>query len=228
MLNLLNSLKYKKLGKSPSDFLTSTEITNEIISDIVNLEKVHISRKLLFDLTPVFHLEKLEDFNIQEPEYNDDNAEFYLKMYPKHLRPAVKKLNLDYIPLYDLTDLSDFVNLEELQCQGCQLESLEGIQGLTRLRQLNADQGNTFSDLEPLRGLGITRLNISFTGVTDLNPLLDLPELEKLDLGGLEIFDFSPLVRMPKLQEIVMPDFDEIVPDELDEYLNQMKGDQED
>ena len=76
--------------------------------------------------------------------------------------------------------------------------------------------------------MGITRLNISFTGVTDLNPLLELPELEKLDLGGLEIFDFSPLVRMPKLQEIVMPDFDEIVPDELDEYLNQMKGDQED
>lgn len=225
--NLLNSPEYKNRKISQEDLNKVGGITNEVINDIVNIEKLHISRKLLFDLTPIFHLEKLEDFHIQEPEYNDDNAVYYLKMYPKHLRPAVKKLKLDYIPLGDFTDLSDFINLEEVQCQGCQLESLEGIQKLTRLRKLDADQGNTYSDLKPLRGLGITHLNISFTEVTDLSPLLELPDLKELDLGGLKNVDYTPLFHMPQLYGLGMPDFTHILSNELEEHLEWMKRHEE-
>lgn len=220
--NLLKSSKYMDQNVLPVEFLNSKNLASEIISDIVKLEKLHISRKLVFDLTPLSFMENLNDFHIQEPEYGDETAEYYIKMYPERLRSAVRKLNLDYVPLGNFTVLEDFVNLEELECQGCRLDSLEGIQKLTRLRRLVADQGNFYSDITPLRGIGIIHLNISFTNVTDLTPLMHLPALEELDLGGLENIDFSPLLRMPCLKRIVTPDFDEISPKQLKVYLKRL------
>jgi hypothetical protein len=217
---LLESPGYFVKGMDPAFALKSAGESDEVISDIVNLEKVHISRKVLYNLTPLFYLKKINDFHIQEPKYNSNDF-LFLKMYPEHLRSKVYALNLDYIPLYDLTPLEDFVNLEVLQCQGCRLESLEGIEKLKKLKKFTADQGNFYSCLKPLRGLSLTHLNMEFTEVTDIRPLLDVPSLEWINLYYLNIDDLSPLLRLPNLKEVILPDMSEIPVEKLEQYLRE-------
>jgi Leucine-rich repeat (LRR) protein len=93
---------------------------------------------------------------------------------------------------------------------------LDGIEKLTKLKVLYADQGNSYSDLSPLRGLGLTYLNIEFTKVTDISPLIDVPSLEVLDLSFLKIDDFSPLLQLPNLKTVIL--------DNLEFTMKELKG----
>jgi len=214
--NLLNSPGYEGKKMLPTEIIKMIEKSDEIITDIVNLEKLNISRKLFFDLTPVFYLKKINDFHLQAVDWDDPNAEYFIKLYPKHLRSKVRKLFIDGIPLWDFTSLNDFVNVEEMHCQSCCIESLDGIEKLTKLKVLYADQGNSYSDLNPLRGLGLTYLNIEFTKVTDISPLIDVPSLEVLDLSFLKIDDFSPLLQLPNLKTVIL--------DNLEFTMKELKG----
>ncbi len=198
--NLLKSPGYKENKKSPTEVFQEIEKSDSIIKDIVNLEKICISSKLLYDLTPVFYCKKINDFHIQERGWPEVDASF-LYMYPKRLRSKVRRLYLDGASLDDLTSLSDYINLEVFTGQCCRISSLNGIQKLTRLKEFTADQGNYFSDLNPLRGLGLTYLNIEFTRVTDISPLQDVKSLEYLNISFLEISDYSPLLHLPNLRE---------------------------
>lgn len=218
---LLDSPGYLGTGMLPAAVLKLAEESDEVLADIVKLEKVHISRKVLFDLTPLSHLNKISDFHIQDPDYKDRANSLLVELYPKFLRSKVRKLNLDNISMDDFTTLEDFVNLEVLQCQGCGLESIEGIQKLTMLKELRVDQGNFFSDLGPLRGLGLVSLSIDFSQVTDISPLLAVPSLECIDLSGVHIFDLSPLLHLPNLKNVILPNFMEVSADELEQYLKQ-------
>ena len=119
----------------------------------------------------------------------------------------------------DLSPLTDFINLEVLSCKNCRIESLEGIQNLTSLKVFNAGQNNLFSDLNPLRGLNLGSLNIQFTEVTDIGPLIDLPYLEWLDLSYLSVNDLTPLLKLTNLKGVVLPNMAEISIDKLEQYL---------
>jgi len=90
---------------------------------------------------------------------------------------------------------------------------------LPKLKIFNADQGNTYSDLNPLRGLNLVSLNIQSTYVTDISPLVDMPSLEWVNLGSLRISDLSPLLKVPNLKSVVVPTNVEIHKDKLEEYL---------
>lgn len=215
---LLKSPGYAEKAADPANVLKSAGESDQIINDIVNLEKVHISRKVLYNLTPLFYLKKINDFHIQEPGYGSNDF-LFLKMYPEQLRSKVKTLYLDYIPMYDLTPLEDFVNLEVLQCQGCQLESLDGIEKLKNLKNFTADQGNFFIDLKPLQGLGLLHLDINFSHVTDISPLIEIPTLEELDLSFTEVTDLTPLSRLPNLKYLKLPSNTEVTDYDLEEYL---------
>lgn len=199
--NLLESPGYQEKKMSATDVFQEIEQSDNIIKDIVNIEKLDISSKFLFDLTPVYYFKNINDFHIQEPGYPEVDA-LFLSMYPKHLRSKVRRLNIDGASLDDLTALSDYINLEVFTGQGCRISSLNGIQKLTRLKEFTADQGNYFSDLNPLRGLGLTYLNIEAARVTDISPLQDVKSLEKINLNFLEISDYSPLLHLPNLREL--------------------------
>jgi len=217
--NLLDSPKYKNRNLVLTDIYELLEESDEIVTDIVNLVKVHVSPDVICDLSPLSYLKKIEDFHFQLPSWKDVNASF-LSLYPEHLRSKVKRLDIDGLIFEDdLSPLIDFVNLEVLNCQDCQIESLEGIQKLTKLKIFNADQGNSYSDLNPLRGLNLVSLNIQFTKVTDISPLIDVPSLELIDLGFLSIPDLSPLMKLPNLKGVNLPDNIEVPIDELEEYL---------
>ena len=142
-------------------------------------------------------------------------------MYPGHIRSKVRRLDIDGLIFEnDLSPVSYFVNLEVLKCQNCQIESLEGIQKLTKLKIFNADQGNSYSELNPLRGLNLVTLNMRYTKVTDISPLIDVPSLEWVDLGFLSISDLSPLLKLPNLKDVVIPNNVEVSRIVLEENLS--------
>ena len=109
--NLLDSPKYKKRNLVLTDIYEQLDESAEIITDIVNIEKLHLSWWVGFDDTnPLFHLKKIVDFLIQLPEWDDLKASF-LNGYPEHLRSKVTRLDLDgLIFIDDLSPLSDFIN----------------------------------------------------------------------------------------------------------------------
>ena len=221
--NLLESPGYLEKKMSATEVFQEIEQSDTIINDIVNLEKLDISSKLLIDLTPVFYFKNIHDFHIQEPGYPAVDA-IFLSMYPKHLRSKVRRLNIDGANLGDLTSLSDYINLEVFTGQCCRISSLNGIQKLTRLKEFTADQGNYFSDLNPLQGLGLTYLNIEGTPVTDISPLQDVKSLEKINLNFLEISDYSPLLHLPNLRELEDADvwLEEKIPKKIYTKVNQV------
>jgi hypothetical protein len=217
--NLLDSAKYRNRNLVLSDIYEIMDESEEILSDIVNLEKVHVSSNVICNFSQLDYLKKIEDFHFQLPDWKVVDAGF-LDLYPEYLRSKVRRLDIDGLIFDDdLSPLFDFVNLEDLNCQCCQIESLEGIQKLTKLKIFNADQGNSYSDLNPLRGLNLVSLNMQFTKVTDISPLIDVPSLEKLDLGFLNIIDLSPLLKLPNLKVVNMPNNFEVPCNELEEYL---------
>ena len=217
--NLLDGPKYKDRNLVIPDIYNLLEESEEIITDIVNLEKVHVSSDVICDFSPLDYLKKIDDFHFQLPRWKEVDASF-LDLYPEHLRSKVKRLDIDGLIFEDdLSPLVDFVNLEVLNCQDCQIESLEGIQNLKKLKIFKADQGNSYSDLNPLRGLNLVSLNIQFTKVTDISPLIDVPSLEWLNLGFLSISDLSTLLKLPNIKGVIMPDNIEVSMDELTEYL---------
>lgn len=219
--NLLDSPKYKNRNMAITDIYELLEESDEVITDIVNLEKVHVSSDVICDFSPLSYLKKIEDFHFQLPSWKEVNASF-LDLYPEHLRSKVRRLDLDGLIFEDdLSPLIDFINLEVLNCQDCQIESLEGIQKLTKLKVLNAGRDNSFSDLNPLCGLNLVSLNIQLTKVTNINPLIDLPSLEWIDLSFLNIVDLSPLLKLPNLKVVVLNDGIEIPIGELNKYLKQ-------
>ena len=217
--NLLESPKYKNKNLVVYDIYELLEESDEVITDIVKIESLHLSSEGICDLNPLSYLEKINDFHFHLPGWEEVDASF-LDLYPEHLRSKVRRLDIDGLMFEnDLSPLTDFVNLEVLNCLCCQIESLEGIQKLAKLKIFNADQGNFYSDLNPLRGLNLVSLNIQFTKVTDISPLIEVPSLEWIDLGYLNIEDLSPLLKLPNLKSVILSDLVEVPIDELEEYL---------
>ncbi|HCY40655.1 MAG TPA: hypothetical protein DHV48_04765 [Prolixibacteraceae bacterium] len=217
--NLLDSTKYKKRNLILTDIYELLEDSDEIITDILNIGKLDILSDVIYDLSPLSNLDRIIDFHLQLPRWEEVDA-LFLDLYPEHLRSKARRLDIDGLMFEDdLSPLIKFVNLEVLNCPDCQIESLEGIQNLTRLKVFTG-QNNFFSDLNPLRGLNLVSLNIQFTKVTNISPLIDLLSLEWINLGHLSINDFTPLLKLPNLKSVVLPNMAEIPMDELEQYLS--------
>lgn len=86
--------------------------------------------------------------------------------------------------------------------------TLDGVEELSSLRSLRINDANTFAgaDLTPLASLAtLEELQISTAGlVTDLSPVSELPNLERLNLGSVHISDFASLAGAPRLRELVL------------------------
>jgi len=92
----------------------------------------------------------------------------------------------DFPPKYDL----------DLGLRGSELRDISPIRAMPGLRRLHVDAGN-LSDISPLHGMKLTRLDLVNTVVSDLSPLHGM-DLRSLDLSGSrEITALSPLRGMP-------------------------------
>ena len=123
-------------------------------------------------------------------------------------------------PSGDFTIFENFINLESIQIQSCQFESLNGIEKLKKLKSLMGGMNNYFSDLNPLRGLPIKYLDLEWTKVKDLSPLIDVQTLEYLILNCLgKILDYSVLFHLPNLITVIFNNWIEVESNELKDFL---------
>lgn len=81
------------------------------------------------------------------------------------------------------------------------ITTLTGLEAFTNLTQFQTGRtGNTYSSLEPLRGLTkLTQLRLPAGKLADLSPLAGLTDLTSLTLDSNEITDVAPLAGLTKL-----------------------------
>jgi len=91
--NLLDSPEYKNRNLVLNDIYELLEESDEIITDIVNIEKLHLSSNVIYDLCPLSNLDRINDFHLQLPSWEKVDAKF-LDLYPENLRSKVRRLNL--------------------------------------------------------------------------------------------------------------------------------------
>jgi hypothetical protein len=103
--------------------------------------------------------------------------------------------------LYDLSPVSALVGLKSLEIPYAAVSDLLPLKGLP-LTRLDCYKSSV-SDLSPLKGMKLTFLECSGTSVDDLSPLKGM-KLRKLSCGNTKVTDLSPLEGMPLLELVAL------------------------
>lgn len=99
--------------------------------------------------------------------------------------------------------LADLIALERLDLRSTEVVRLEPLRELASLRELDLSGCTGLSDLEPLARLRqLERLRLGYTRVRDLRPLAGLERLTTLELAGTPVADLSPLYELAKLSKL--------------------------
>jgi serine/threonine protein kinase len=120
----------------------------------------------------------------------------------------LRRLAFDPHLVKDLTPLAAVTDLEELDCEGRQfapgqISDLGPLRGL-KLKVLRVSRNFWLSDLSPLAGMPLERLEAYHVRVGDLRPLATT-KLRFLHFGGNEVADLAPLRGLP-LEELHLED----------------------
>ncbi len=108
-------------------------------------------------------------------------------------------------PIRDLSMFAGALNLSQLNLDGCsEVADLSPLRGL-QLKTLSI--GHTaVTDLSPLKDMRLQNLWMSDTKVTDLSALRGMP-LKILYMNECSLLtDLSPLLEMPELEEVLLPE----------------------
>jgi hypothetical protein len=93
--------------------------------------------------------------------------------------------------------------LERLDLRSTEILGLEPLRGMLALRELNCSGCTGLTNLEPLADLPqLRRLRLGYTRVRDLRPLAGLPALEQLELAGTPVTELSPLLGIASLRKL--------------------------
>ena len=116
---------------------------------------------------------------------------------------TITKLYLDDNPLVDITALNSMTGVVELHINDTGISDLAPLQDMSRLRVLlSANNPLADTDLTPLSSLNLRRLDISNTGISDINSLSNMEILKRADLSDNQIEDISALTDLDKLERI--------------------------
>ena len=118
---------------------------------------------------------------------------------PKIVGGVVSGLGFVSDNVTDISPLRALPGLKDLNCSGSSWQRVSNLTDLSPLAGLalaRLDCGATHvSDLSPLKAMPLTKLNFGFSKVADLSPLKGLP-LAKLDLRVSQVRDLAPLKGM--------------------------------
>lgn len=109
-------------------------------------------------------------------------------------------------PIADLTGLEAFTNLTSFATvrTGNTYSSLEPLRGLTKLTQLSLPRGQIV-DLSPLAGLTeLTSLALNFNQIADVAPLAGLAKLTSLGLSNNQIRSLTALPAAPGMTDLML------------------------
>ncbi|MBF4695180.1 leucine-rich repeat domain-containing protein [Fusibacter ferrireducens] len=133
----------------------------------------------------------------------------------------------NHVSIHDLYGIQYFKNLELINFRGNQIselgalkhlkklnqlylgsngfDSIEALSGLTELKRLAIDGNLLTGSLEPLKTLkNLELLNISYTNVKDITPILELKALKYLYFQGPTNADVSIIRKMSQLEDVYL------------------------
>ena len=116
----------------------------------------------------------------------------------------IKKINLAYKIIKDISGIEHLVGLNELTFNGNWIPDISPLASLTSLTWLHlGDQNKFLSDISPLASLtNLKELRAPKNIISDLSPLVNLTKLTRLDLSENKITDVSLLAGLTNLTYI--------------------------
>jgi Leucine-rich repeat (LRR) protein len=116
---------------------------------------------------------------------------------------SLERLGLGCCGVMSLDVIKNLAGLKSLDLRYSAVSDLGDLARLTELEELCLEHCGRLRDLSPLEKLPkLRRLNIGGTDIEDISPLLNCQFLEELNIEGAEtkIADLSPLLRHPSLK----------------------------
>lgn len=165
--------------------ITETKITDISALKGMRLKALDLRCMNISDLSPLRGM-KLEELDIAHTQVKD-------------LSP-LKGMPLRRLDLAGCTNLQSLAGLEHMPLEILEMydTGVTNLQPLkkSRLKELWVGPFDGFSgsltDLSPLHGLPLTKLNVSGTQVSDLSPLKGMP-LKEININATSVTDLSPL-----------------------------------
>jgi len=183
--------------------------------------------RAMIPVTGVPDFSEVDRARVEELMIGRFNSGGYCRLGDDFEFPKMPKLVALHLRSRVLTKLTPFAPLKTLRLLDVgpnkKLKSLEGIEGLSKLEALFANN-TSVKDLGPLRGLPLETLDVSYTRVASLKPILGCTSLKVLELdkskvkslagigalSGLEtltlretkVNDLEPLTELPSLRRL--------------------------
>lgn len=106
---------------------------------------------------------------------------------------SLRKLDLSFNKISDLSEITKLINLQELIVNDNQIKDLTGLNGVKTLKKLDVSN-NFISDITPLTSLkSLVELDVNNNRVKSVSKLSELPELKVLDISRNNINDIDSL-----------------------------------
>ena len=185
---LSNLRKLKKLVLSNNKLTTFTPLNSQ--SD---LEEPQTANSKIADIRPLSVLINLEELYIDHTNISD--------ITPLGSLINLKKLVMNNKNLTTITPLSGLSGLEELHIEGTNISDITPLGSLIKLKKLVMND-NKLTTIAPLSRLsGLVELHIvNCPDIEDIKLVNNMPKLEKLYVGGHNVFDISDVNSRPTLE----------------------------
>ncbi len=216
----LEGLEY--LANLTSLNLEVTDIEDiQPIADLTQLEELNLGFNSITSIDALTNLTSLNQLRLNDNKLNDIDSLFWSsvknlqvldlsnnqlrKIDDLHKLKKLTTLNLSKNQINDISPLAQMTTLRELNLSSNQIVNLdENLKSLTNLEVLDL-QKNKITDISELTWLwytGLRELNLSHNTITDLQPLSNMENLERLFLKDIEVTDVSDLRLLPKILEL--------------------------
>jgi internalin A len=163
----------------------------DMFAKSMRLEHLDLSGAPIMDFSPLAGLPNLQHLDVGETDVRN--------LAPIIGLPALEELNCDRTQVSDLEPLAELARLQIGNRQPTGAEYRPTV----RLKEVRF-AGCPVNDLTPLAQLdGLTRLDLSRTGVTSLEPLHNHRNLSSLDISNTEVSDLGPKGSLANLGYLI-------------------------
>lgn len=194
-----------------------------LLSNLINLQVLDVSKSLVDDLTPLSRLTNLEVLLVSDTKLRDLNGVQSMARL-EHIdasRAFIEDISalsgltnlrrLEFFPhtITDISALASASNLEYLDLstnRTMNIGSIAALAGKPALRYLDMSNNGTntrFQDISPLiQSADLRFLDLSNQNIVDLSPIQEARLMTTLRLGGNPIGDINPLRGLTALFEL--------------------------
>lgn len=161
------------------------------LSPLQNLKILDIQKNTISDINPISGLSNLEVLKLDDNSVSDISGLSNL--------PKLRYISLEENPVSDISGLIKFAStLSVIDIRGTQVVDISLFNSWSIWFSLVVRR-TKITDLSPLSGKKIGKLNIEYSDVGDLEPLAGNPYLKHLYALGSQVTDLSPLFSCPNL-----------------------------